>query len=103
MRLRELSISKAVAGEDLVASAPFSGGRMQSSALVGALFLQDACLTCMLTCARRYQQAPYVIHVNFYSAKVDNVYFPQVRHSLQGILARSRWSLGVCRMAIERE
>jgi hypothetical protein len=34
--------------------------------------------SCVLSVCR-YNQAPYVIHVNFYSAKVDNVYFPQVR------------------------
>jgi hypothetical protein len=26
----------------------------------------------------RHGKAPMVIHVNFYTAKVDNIYFPQV-------------------------
>ena len=33
----------------------------------------------------RFGEPPLVIHVNFYTAKVDNVYFPQVCYSTQVI------------------
>lgn len=36
--------------------------------------MNAGCLTC------RHNEPPLVIHINFYTAKVDEVYFPQVRH-----------------------